>query len=101
MGYMTDFKLNVFEGDADSIAQDLTTISTYEWDDSLELYDAKWYNHHEDMIALSKLYPNALFCLAGSGEESGDLWKAYYKNGKSQYCEVIMTYEPYDESKLK
>lgn len=101
MGYYTDFKLTVPEGDLDSIAQDLSEISTYEWDADLELYEAKWYDHHKDMIALSKKHPNTLFCLEGDGEENGDLWKAYYKDGKSQRCSVIIMYESFDESKMK
>ena len=101
MGYYTDFKLSVSGGDVEAIAKDLSEISTYEWDDELTLYDAKWYGHQEDMIALSLKYPEVMFCLSGDGEENGDLWKCYYKNGKSQHCGVIIEFEPFDESKMK
>ena len=60
----------------------------------------KWYNWKHDMIALSKRFPNILFALHGEGEENGDLWNAYFKNGKVQICEAIITYEPFDENKL-
>jgi hypothetical protein len=46
-------------------------------DDSL-----KWYEYEEDMRAISKAYPEYIFELAGSGEETGDIWRDYYKNGK-------------------
>ena len=101
MGYYTDFTLRVSEGDIDAIARDLSEISTYEWDGDLMLYEAKWYGHHQDMITLSEKHPNTLFCLEGTGEESGDMWKTYYRNGKSQTCNVIIEFEPFDESKMK
>jgi hypothetical protein len=53
------------------------------------------------MKKLSEEFPDVLFCLEGKGEENGDLWVAYYKNGKTQMCQSEVTYEPYDESKLK
>jgi hypothetical protein len=43
----------------------------------------KWYQWEEDMKALSKQFPALLFTLDGEGEESGDIWRAYFRNGKS------------------
>jgi hypothetical protein len=37
----------------------------------------------------------------GEGEESGDIWKAYYKNGKSFRANAQVTFEEFNESKLK
>ena len=102
MGYYTDFELVVHEGDPDreKVAERLSEISTYEWDTDLFL-NAKWYDFNLDMKKLSEEFPDVLFCLEGQGEENGDIWMAYYKNGKSQMCPAVVTYEPYDESKLK
>lgn len=61
---------------------------------------AKWYDHDDDMKRLSIKHPESLFKLTGEGEESGDLWIKYYKNGKMPYCPAIVTYEEFDESKL-
>lgn len=44
----------------------------------------KWYDHDKDMIAMSLSFPDVLFKLHGEGEESGDIWDAYYLNGKMQ-----------------
>lgn len=60
----------------------------------------KWYEHHEEMVELSKHFPETVFCLYGDGEENGDTWYTYYKNGKSQHCPAKITYDEYDESKL-
>ena len=44
----------------------------------------KWYDHEPDMRAMSKAIPNVLFHLSGEGEESGDIWDAWFLNGKGQ-----------------
>lgn len=101
MGYYTKYTLTSDTRSIEDAAEsDLYEISGYQmefgWNDS-----CKWYNHEKDMKELSKKYPNVLFKVQGEGEESGDLWVKYFKNGKMQHCEVEITYEPFDESKLK
>ena len=56
---------------------------------------------NKEMIELSLQFPNALFQLYGDGEENGDTWYTYYKNGKKQYCPAKITYDKYDENELK
>jgi len=63
--------------------------------------ECKWYESTKDLKAFSKKYPTLLFELKGEGEESGDIWTEYFINGKSQRCKVIMTFEKFDENKLK
>ena len=67
----------------------------------MESDECKWYDHDEEMLELSREFPNAVFCLYGVGEESEDIWYTYYKNGKSQYCPARIVFDEYDESKLK
>lgn len=50
--------------------------------------------------AYIKGYPEIIFVVYGEGEESGDMWKAYYKNGKQQIEPAVITYGEFDESKL-
>jgi hypothetical protein len=57
-------------------------------------------SHPEDMKAMSLHFPNTLFLLEGEGEESGDVWKEYYLNGKSQRCQAQLVFDKFDESKL-
>lgn len=61
----------------------------------------KWYRHEIDMKAFSTLFPNLIFRLTGEGEDPGDIWKKYFKDGKVQVCHAKITYDPFDEGKLK
>jgi len=60
----------------------------------------KWYGHHDEMLAISKKYPDALFTLHGEGEETGDIWTKYYRAGKSQEAKATIIVDEFDESKL-
>lgn len=60
----------------------------------------KWYEVDEEMMRFSKRYPNWLFTMKGEGEEAGDLWVAYYQNGKMQKAKAEIVYEDFDPAKL-
>jgi len=60
----------------------------------------KWYEFDEDMLRISKKFPHAVFTLDGDGEETGDVWRKYYCNGKVQDAKAKMVYEPFDFNKL-
>jgi hypothetical protein len=62
--------------------------------------DTKWYDHPEDMKKVSKAYPGVLFTLNGAGEESGDIWRKYYFDGKEQYTEARIEFDAFDLTKL-
>jgi hypothetical protein len=108
MGYYTVYKLNIIdaqEWDRDEIIKvlrdgnDNAKIAFEE--DGHGCDDLKWYAHEDDMKAFSKKYPKELFELTGEGEESGDLWKKYFRNGKMQICKGEIVYPEFDKSKLK
>jgi hypothetical protein len=60
-----------------------------------------WDNYDMDMRGISKDYPDVIFELSGEGEESGDIWKKYYVNGKIQKCKARIVFDEFDEKKLK
>lgn len=74
----------------------ITEISGYQW--SVFEDEIKWYDHEKDMREYSKKHPKVTFILYGVGEEEGDYWKEYHKNGKMVRCNGNMkvTYEPFD-----
>lgn len=110
MGYRTYYNLNINNPEV-SDEQALLMIADLRTEDSDAWYaldadghsslNATWYNCDEDLKALSLKYPGIIFELSGTGDESGDLWSTYYKDGKMQHCPVELTYPPYDETKLQ
>jgi len=101
MGYYTQYKLS---HDGDKIAEldgVLTQVTGYNWK-GLDIGDSvKWYDFDVDMRKISKMFPFTLFTLCGEGEESGDIWKAYYKDGKCQHVQAKVVFEEFDEERLK
>ena len=101
MGYYTTYTLRTTQGydNQEEIEETLLEISGY----SVEFGckdSCKWYKHEQDMKELSKIYPETTFLLEGEGEESGDIWQKYFKNGKMQMCKAEIVFPAFDESKL-
>lgn len=103
MGYYTSHTLEVIGGDHLDKDWEIEISNTTDYADYniFEGEEIKWYACDEDMKSFSAGYPDVVFIVYGEGEESGDLWKAYYKNGKMQRELAVITYGEFDESKLK
>jgi beta-glucanase (GH16 family) len=84
--------------DQDKLAKEIQDLSGYSylWGDR-----CKWYDHERHVAMISKKYPNVVFKLIGEGEESGDMWAKYFKNGMIQVCKAKITYDEFDENKLE
>jgi hypothetical protein len=95
MGYYTQFDI---EDNPTDVVQAITEASGY---GCLRHDVVKWYRWKEDVASVSKRFPDKLIKISGEGEEAGDIWKAYFKNGKYQYTKAELRFEDYDESKLK
>lgn len=54
--------------------------------------ECKWYDHEVDMLRISREFPDMVFCLHCEGEESGDLWDDYYRNGMRSLCQAEVVY---------
>ncbi len=105
MGYYTRFKLTVTgETDIDIIGKfrDENDWAAHALDTGGHSSDeCKWYNCKEDIFEFSKKNPDILFLLEGEGEEAGDVWKFYARNGKSYYRKAKIVFEQFDESMLE
>ena len=110
MGYYTTFTLNCYDNRVNSfdisfetelgkaLTAALNEINPYYFDNDFDLktlsYDSwKWYDHDEDMVKLSLRFPNYTFILEGEGEETGDLWRTIYHDGKLERLNVKIVYE--------
>lgn len=98
MGYYTYHELAV-KGISAEIDHEKEISDSTSYDDCFD-HAIKWYEHEEDMRAYSAWHPDLIFELKGEGEEAGDLWIEYYKNGKMQRCEAQIMYAKFDESEL-
>lgn len=104
MGYYTSYSLDIVEGDHELIKELVETNehAAYAIDVTGDTEsECKWYSCEEDLKDFSAKHPDALFKLRGEGEESGDIWEAYFKNGKMQMCPAKIVFDDYDESKLE
>lgn len=81
MGYYTRHVLKTNDPQGDEVhAAAIAEISGY-----LDPFDDvhKWYDMEDDLILYSKTQPEILFKVSGFGEENGDQWVHYFKNGES------------------
>lgn len=98
MGYYTNFD---FSGNKDDIIKAIEEISTYGESSNGQYDDIKWYSWSEHLKTVSELFPDDLIIIEGEGEESGDIWRAFFLNGKFCIQHVEMVYPDFDESMLK
>lgn len=103
MGYYTNYELEV-EGSGpvyDKFMREIDNIVVARDNYDLDVrklmdggYDEmKWYEHDEDMKQMSSEWPNMLFILKGAGEERGDVWKAWYRNGGIHKLKAKVVFE--------
>lgn len=104
MGYDTRYKLTVNSGQPVALGIFGKTIEefrkAYEYAD-LALDDfgdpeepCTWYTHEAELVAFSRLHPGYVFTLHGEGEDSGDIWKLYVKNGEATKSEARVEFDP-------
>lgn len=98
MGYYTDYDIG---GNNEEVINAIEEESGYTSWCSGNLYGAKWYNWKVDVAKVSKSFPEEVITVKGEGEESGDIWKAYFLDGKCQYTKAKLCFEEFDKNKLE
>jgi hypothetical protein len=110
MGYLTEYTLSIHTPGVDgpgvlSIFKQLKEYSEEAayclCDDGSTKQSGKWYDHEEDMLDLSKDYPNLIFLLEGSGEDEADLWRKFFKNGDMVVNKAEVTWREDNLTSLK
>ena len=61
----------------------------------------KWYDWELDMMRASAQMPGVLMILTGSGEDDGDLWRAYFLDGRVQSVRSVVEFPPFDQDSLR
>jgi hypothetical protein len=107
MGYQTSYELdlkNAGERTLEIMKEFLNFYeeAAYALDENGGARDqVKWYDHEENLVEFSRKYPEIVFTLSGEGEDAGDMWKKYFRNGKKQIARAVIAFNEYDESKLR
>lgn len=108
MGYYTNYNLSVqpyqrpplTTEELDALKKELDLMGVFmnvDVDEELYTEPEKWYDHDDDMLLLSRRFPNILFTLHGDGENQEDMWFTYYANGKMQHCQAEIIYPDFNE----
>lgn len=101
MGYYTRYTLDHAPkslGISPSI--ELAMAQLYGGSDPFE-EECKWYEHEKDMREFSLKFPGILFTLHGEGEEAGDVWNKYFRDGKFQVARAVITFPKFDPKELR
>lgn len=89
MGYYTKYDIS---NNSQEIQEAITLQSGYS---CFEYDSVKWYDWANDIKTISLRYPGTEIHVAGEGEESGDIWKAFAKDGVVYRAEILFEYGPY------
>lgn len=110
MGYCTDYSLSVSKPNAagisllesDLLDEEVERMNVFESGCAYDGWyaNARWYDFEKDMFLLSSRFPDFIFCLEGSGEDSGDIWMHYYYNGMVMYDGIEIVHHEFDPKKL-
>lgn len=114
MGYETAYSLIVMDVSTEENYRIITNLMTLarelDGDDADILFaldedggcnqHCTWHESDEDMARYSKWFPKIVFRLDGEGEESEDMWVAYFHDGKMQKVYATITFEDFDPAKM-
>ena len=99
MGYYTRHQLTIVSGNDYTTDYETEITESTDYSDLFE-DSIKWDDCENDMKEYSKRHPNVVFLIDGEGEESLDVWKAYFKDGKMFKTKAVMTFEDFTMDKL-
>ena len=106
MGYYKDFELEIQNVDKvenlgesiEELCPDLVESiqynggnAEYEVKSGYVMFNSKWYERENELIALSERYPELNITLFCKGED-GEMWLEFYKGGKFEQGTVNLEY---------
>lgn len=95
MGYYTDYDYGCNKQEI------IEAIDQQGFDsDGGQIFGVKWYDCFDDVLEVSKKFPDDLIIVEGVGEEFPDVWKAYFKNGKHYVEQATISFKAFEADKL-
>lgn len=111
MSYYTNYTGEVMSGaDEKDIAKAIAALDFFNCADDPNIetidevinYDTiTWRSWKTDMIEISKRFPNALIRINGEGEDSYDIWRAYFQNGKCAVYQAKIIFPEFNKDDLR
>lgn len=98
MGYNTDYD---FSENSPEVIAAIEQISGYGDSDDGQYWGVKWYDALKDVKEISKDFPDELIKLEGVGEDHGDYWQFWAKNGLTKYLKGKVVFEDFTTSMLQ
>ena len=92
MGYYTNFDLTDNSAEVNAKIEEISGYTIYDG----EIVEAKWYNHKEDLIKVSLLFPDTTIFCEGIGEDNGDMWKMKVLNGVAKTAKAKLVFGEYE-----
>lgn len=100
MGYYTRFELDI-NRDGEQVIEALKQSAAYtrfDHSDGTDIWCSedrwKWYEHEEELKAVSLQFPLSRITVTGYGENDGDIWRKYFVNGKMQSHRLAIEFPP-------
>src|SRR5574343_313031 len=105
MGYETSFSLQLIDTTSKNRKftaewlKEIKLAERYDCDWKLNKYGIfrlsngegyRWYDHHEEMIEISRQHQTVVFILDGVGESSLDVWRKFYLAGASYKWKLVV-----------
>ncbi len=98
MGYNSEYILTTHDDYSDVDHEE--EISSFAGNPDCFKGECKWYDWKQHLIEYSKNWPLVIFEIKRVGEEGEDIEVQYFKNGKYQPANAVLTWDKFDESKL-
>ena len=95
MDYYTEFELDIYSGttDFDELLIAVNKLSDIRFNHYGQA-EGEWCSYYEDMLIISKEFPDCILLLHGQEVDANDIWRVYFKNGVSQVCRAKITFDP-------
>ena len=98
MGYYTDF---YYQDNDEDVIRAINQAAGYGDSVCGEVDGEKWYDWKDDIIAVSKMFPDKVIRIEGVGEDNSfgdvDQWEAYAKGGKLYISKAEVVFKEYEE----
>lgn len=101
MGYTTYYKFTFSPSQKENVIREWMRTNLFRGGDLPDEDEYRWDDWEADMHRVSMQFPSTLIVLEGQGEDHDDIWKAYFKNGKSVVKQAMIVHPALTDSEIQ